>query len=595
MNLSRFKFQAFTNTGFESVLKKELGQIVTNPVVKNIFGKTGVEFRGTFSEMIDIIIYSRTINSLKVVLGHPFHASDVGNIGFNLDKLNFAAFLPEDAVLNDYVRCHTNSIGSHLYHETMLKDLVKARLEEILGNRLQLQKFSQELDQKLLIGDTSQISPDSTLTTDISFPKISGKSENSPRLKNYSKYKKKFEDEIFELYFNLYKDKMCVSLEVFNTNILKTGYKKFIGWGSVKENIISAYLQQVGIIEDFRTEQSVKVFDPFCGSGTILIESILSAINYPIRYENIDKINFNNWPIVAKDIKMQTDMKEYIGQRKHEYNKEMKVSCIGCDISINQLNNAFKNFKHLEDLDIIKNIRLNDNSIIISLKNALSEKEKKVRSFKNKVLLIHSSFIELADHVDKLNGYTLITNIPYGSNYSEVKLNQIYSEFDNFLGENHKCFKKIVILCPNNRKNSYIAKSKYQWNIELDFYNGGYKMGFFTFTPEANTLAEQKTEIIVHERVIKRKRKSDIIVKSMVDLNKAKTPNSRKAKVVLDFAKRKKLNQFLKGKSEYDTRKSEMIKEKINIAEQRKALMMEKKIKELMGDQAVESIIRLIK
>ena len=594
MNLSKFKFHAFTNTGFEPVLKKELSNIVKNPVVKNIFGKTGVEFRGTFPEMIDIILQSRIINSLRIVIGHPFHGSDVSNIKFNLERLNFAAFLPENAVLNDYVRYHTNSIGSNLYHESMIKDIVKSKLEDLFDSKLKLQEFSHELDQRLLMGSIDEPSiqiADKNLNV-VENSKTQPKSRPN---KKYNKYKKKFEDEMFDLYFNLYNDKMCVSLEVFNTALVKTGYKKFIGWGSVKENIISAYLQQSGIIDDFKKEESIKLLDPFCGSGTILIESILSTIDYPIRYDHTGQINFNNWPILTKDENIKSNLDEYIKNKKNDYNKEIKVSCIGFDISKNQLDNAINNFKHLDELDVIKNLRLNDNKIIISLKNSMRDLGKKTRSFKNKILLTNGSFKTLSEQVDKLDGYTLITNIPYGSNYSEEKLNELYSAFDTFLVENHQYFKKIVILCPNNRKNSYIMKSKYQWNIELDFYNGGYKMGFFSFTPAKNTLKDENLEPIVHERVIKRKRRSDKVVKSKIILNKKQNINSKKMKENIDFAKKKKLNQHLKHKKEYEAKKSERIKAKIEFLDQKKALMMEKKLKELMGDKDSENINKLIK
>jgi len=382
---------------------------------------------------------------------------------------------------------------------------------------------------------------------------------------------------------------------VFNAELTKPGHKKFIGWGSVKENIIAAYLQQTGIIDDFRASESVKVFDPFCGSGTILLESLLATINYPIRYERLDALNFNNWPIVAKNAGLAADMAQYIARRREEYNKTIKVSAIGCDISINQLNNAIQNFKHLERLDIIKSVRLNDNSVIIGMKNALSAREKKTRSFKNKVLLAHCSFAEVSAHADKLEGYTLITNVPYGSNYSQAKLGEIYAQFDDFLEAHHALFKKIVILCPNNLKNAYIVRSRFQWNIELDFYNGKYKMGFFAFTPERNMTQPLAPEYVVHEKVVKRSRKSNVVVKTKILLSKLKAPNSKKAKDVIEFARTKKRNEFLKSQKEYEAQKTARIRGLMARADERKALAMQQKINELMGDSATDAITKLIK
>lgn len=58
---------------------------------------------------------------------------------------------------------------------------------------------------------------------------------------------------------------------MFNEKNYKSGYKPFIGKGSVKESTIHGFLEKSGLLKHFLKHKKVKVIDPFCGSGTILI------------------------------------------------------------------------------------------------------------------------------------------------------------------------------------------------------------------------------------------------------------------------------------------------------------------------------------
>ena len=74
---------------------------------------------------------------------------------------------------------------------------------------------------------------------------------------------------------------------MFNQQNFKSGYKPFIGKGSVKESLIHGFLEKSGLLKDFINNKKVKVLDPFCGSGTILIQSMVSALNLKIRYADV--------------------------------------------------------------------------------------------------------------------------------------------------------------------------------------------------------------------------------------------------------------------------------------------------------------------
>ena len=48
-------------------------------------------------------------------------------------------------------------------------------------------------------------------------------------------------------------------------------------------------------MKNIKETKEMKIFDPFCGSGTFLIETLLSAIDYPLRKNNIYDLDFWNW------------------------------------------------------------------------------------------------------------------------------------------------------------------------------------------------------------------------------------------------------------------------------------------------------------
>ena len=589
MKLANLKFHAFTNTGFEPVLSKEIGQIIKKQKITNIFGKTGVEFRGTVFDMIDVILYSRVLNSLKVVVGHPFHASDQNILKYNLRKLNFSAYMNSYTYHPNNINLYCDSIKSSLFHECMIKELAKEEISNLLQKRL-LTAGKETVNIDRLLDDFGMNNEFSKEEME-SLKAESNKEEENDQETTEIVYRNPNPTDI---YLNLFKNKMCVSLEVFNSNRMKSGYKKFIGWGSVKESIISAFLQQSGIIDEFKENHSIKIFDPFCGSGTILLESILSSISYPMRADNIGNMGFNDWPLITNKTENIDDISAHIESRLNNIDDQMKISIIGSDISKKQLDNAVSNFKHLESLDIIKKMRLNDNKTIIALKERLKEKKTFTKNFKNKVFLFKSSFDKLDEIVPLLEDYILLTNVPYGSNMSKEQTTQLYKQFDRFLIDNKDIFSKIVILCPNNESTSYIAQSKYIWECELDFYNGAYRMGFFSFTGEKK---DKTKDTVIYKIKVKRRRQSNYVKEVKVDLKKIqkKESFSKKANDLNQFARKQKRNAFLASKKAYEDQKQERIQKRIEEKELMRIEHMKENAKKLLGKEKFEEFNKLLK
>ena len=87
----------------------------------------------------------------------------------------------------------------------------------------------------------------------------------------------------------------------------------------------------------------MRIFDPFCGSGTFLLETLIESLGVPIRLNTPN--SFINWPIYDEEIhrkvikEMQEKMREQLSTKN--------ISIIGSDISNTQLKNSWSNFESI--------------------------------------------------------------------------------------------------------------------------------------------------------------------------------------------------------------------------------------------------------
>ena len=67
-------------------------------------------------------------------------------------------------------------------------------------------------------------------------------------------------------------------------------------WGVLKETLTAASILESGILERARKTGKLHVWDPFCGSGSFLIEALMMALERPCRNLS-EEFPFQNWPI----------------------------------------------------------------------------------------------------------------------------------------------------------------------------------------------------------------------------------------------------------------------------------------------------------
>ncbi|MCL2086559.1 MAG: class I SAM-dependent RNA methyltransferase [Oscillospiraceae bacterium] len=99
---------------------------------------------------------------------------------------------------------------------------------------------------------------------------------------------------LFPVRFFLFKDKMSVYLDTTGDGLHKRGYRANSGGAPLKETLAAGICDIAGVRSD-----SI-VTDPFCGSGTILIEAAFKALDIPPGINR--RFVAENWKAIPKRI-----------------------------------------------------------------------------------------------------------------------------------------------------------------------------------------------------------------------------------------------------------------------------------------------------
>jgi putative N6-adenine-specific DNA methylase len=78
-----------------------------------------------------------------------------------------------------------------------------------------------------------------------------------------------------QVQFSILKDKVSLMIDTSGTGLYKRGYRQNAGSAPIKETLAA------GIVDLARVKSDSRVYDPFCGSGTLLIEAALKALRIP--------------------------------------------------------------------------------------------------------------------------------------------------------------------------------------------------------------------------------------------------------------------------------------------------------------------------
>lgn len=82
-------------------------------------------------------------------------------------------------------------------------------------------------------------------------------------------------EALYQFSFSIMKDNVMMTLDTSGEGLHKRGYRRYSNAAPIKETLAA------GIADLARIRDNDIICDPFCGSGTLLIESALKALNIP--------------------------------------------------------------------------------------------------------------------------------------------------------------------------------------------------------------------------------------------------------------------------------------------------------------------------
>lgn len=146
-----------------------------------------------------------------------------------------------------------------------------------------------------------------------------------------------------DIKFNLHIDRdfVTVSLDSSGDPLFKRGYRKEQGEAPINEVLASGMLQIAG------WDGKGNFLDPMCGSGTILIEAAMIAMELPAQIFR-KKFAFQNWKNYDEELFQK--IKEFRINRI----KEFEGKIVGYDIDARMLNAAKINIEAAEMEDVIE-------------------------------------------------------------------------------------------------------------------------------------------------------------------------------------------------------------------------------------------------
>ncbi len=112
----------------------------------------------------------------------------------------------------------------------------------------------------------------------------------------------------------LFKNRARISLDMAGSSLHRRNYRKLGTEAPLKENLAASILLKAGWPS--MAERSAPLFDPMCGSGTLLIEAAMMAANYAPGLQR-DYFGFLSWrhhdEQLWQDVRQQAEQKKCIG------------------------------------------------------------------------------------------------------------------------------------------------------------------------------------------------------------------------------------------------------------------------------------------
>lgn len=126
-------------------------------------------------------------------------------------------------------------------------------------------------------------------------------------------------DNLYQFRFSIMKDEVTFTLDTTGEGLHKRGYRRFSNAAPIKETLAA------GIVDLARVRDRDVICDPFCGSGTLLIESAIKALGIPPCLNR--EFTAMSWDIIPKAL-----WDEEREKLREEIKKDVSFKAYGFDI-----------------------------------------------------------------------------------------------------------------------------------------------------------------------------------------------------------------------------------------------------------------------
>ncbi len=358
--------------GVEGILADELKRLD----IKNVIAENGrVFFEGDENTLASANIFSRTAERVLIVAGR-FNAISFEDLFQAVKKINWEDYIGRD----DAFPVTGYSINSSLHSIPDCQSIIKKAIVERLKQCYKVDWFK----------------------------------ETGP---------------VHKIRFSIQKDNVVIAIDTSGEGLHKRGYRAHSLEAPIKETLAAAMCYQARIFPD------TKIYDPFCGSGTILVESALIAKNIaPGLKRNFAAERFGD---VYK--------KAFADQRTKALDSVLKSF-------------DFKGF----GTDIAKN------AVELTLQNA---KKAGVGE------LITASVRDISDFEITDERAIVITNPPYGERLLEIKeAEELYKVMGSVMPKQKG--RKYFVICPNDDFESRFGRPA---DKRRKLYNGMIKCQLYSY------------------------------------------------------------------------------------------------------------------
>lgn len=251
----RYDIVATCAFGIEGILKEELLKLG----IKDIFVDNGkVTFKGDEEDIVRCNIWLRTADRILIKI-KEFKAETFEDLFQGTKAVNWGEILPKDAKIHVVGK----SVKSKLFSVSDCQAIVKKAIIESMKNKYKIEWFE----------------------------------ESGPT---------------YKIEISLLKDIATLTLDTSGIGLHKRGYREIAGEAPLKETLASALVQLS------RWTPDRILADPFCGSGTILIEAamigknIAPGLNREFEAEKWPNFNKRIWEEERKRAREEINDKEFL-------------------------------------------------------------------------------------------------------------------------------------------------------------------------------------------------------------------------------------------------------------------------------------------